>query len=172
LVAAAPSGLDAQRGLSQVEALRLAFPEPASVERRTAFLSDSSRAAAQVLAGADVEIPSGIVTYYVGRAPSGDVIGTAYFDAHRVRTLPEVLMIVVDPRDRVERIEVLRFAEPPDYRPGAAWLDLVEGRALDESLSLRGAVPNMTGATLTAHAVVRAARRVLALHRVIGGAGQ
>lgn len=156
----------AQVRLTQQEALRLAFPEPAVIARRTAFLADTQLAEARQLAGPDVEILQGVVTYYEGRR-NDSLLGRAYFDAHRVRSLREVLMIVVGPDDRIRRIEVLAFREPPDYFPPDAWVAQVEGRALSRDLSLKGAVVPMTGATLTSQAVVHAARRVLALHAVI-----
>jgi hypothetical protein len=106
------------------------------------------------------------VTYYVG-ARDGRPLGAAYFDVHRVRTLPEVLMIVVTPDERIERIEVLKFAEPPEYHATPAWIDQFKGRPLSDDLSLKAAIRNMTGASLTSQAVTRAARRVLALHHVI-----
>jgi Na+-translocating ferredoxin:NAD+ oxidoreductase RnfG subunit len=87
----------------------------------------------------------------------------AYFDSHRVRTLNEVVMIVVDPSDRIRTIEVLRFAEPPEYFPSRRWLHQFRGRPLNSELSLKRSIPTMTGATLTSSAVVRAARRILAL---------
>ena len=77
-------------------------------------------------------------------------------------------MVVVSPEARVERVDVLKFLEPPEYRAPDGWIDQLEGRPLDDELSLRGAVRNLTGATLTARALTRAARRVLALHGVIG----
>lgn len=161
-----PERTGAQTFLTQEEALRLAFPEPATVERRTAFLSDDDRRAARELAGSGIELAQSVVTYYVGWA--GDsLLGVAYFDAHRVRTLPEVLMIVVTPEARIERIEVLKFTEPPEYVPPGGWLERFEGRGLDAELSLKGEIVNITGATLTSRAVTEAARRVLALHRVI-----
>jgi hypothetical protein len=163
LLAAPATG---QVRLSQEQALRLAFPEPAVIERRTAFLGEAPLARARQLAGPGVEITQGVVTYYVARR-DGRHVGTAYFDAHRVRSLREVLMIVVDPADRVERIEVLAFQEPPEYLPPAGWLDQLDGRLLDDDLSLRRGIVGMTGATLSAEAVVRATRRVLALHQVI-----
>jgi len=163
-LAAAPAA--GQVRLTQEQALRLAFPEPAAIERRTAFLGDQERSRVRHLAGMDVDIAQGVVTYYVG-LQNGRPIGVAYFDAHRVRTLRQVLMIVVGPDDRVERIEVLTFQEPPDYLPPEGWLDQFEARALDDGLSLRRGIVGMTGATLTAEAVVRATRRVLALHQVI-----
>lgn len=154
--------------LSQDEALRLAFPG-AEVERRTAFLSAAEVEAVRDRAGPGAEPPPAVVTYYVARK-DGAPVGTAYFDAHRVRTLSEVLMIVVATDGTIRRVEVLRFDEPPDYRPPAGWLALLTGQPLDR-LSLRSGVPPLTGATLTAEAVTRAGRRALALHAVLGAEG-
>jgi len=169
------SPLAAQARLTQHEALRLAFPPPAAIERRTAFLTEEQLARAKALAGPDVEVTSRVVTYYVGLGcdssgpcgRSGTPIGVAYFDRHRVRTLNEVLMFGVSPEGRLVRVDILDFQEPPDYRASAGWLDQLLGRRLDDGLSLKGSVVNLTGATLTSRAITRASRRVLALHEVI-----
>ena len=153
------------QAVPQDEALALAFPG-ADLERRTAFLDAELLARASELAGPDVEVEASVITYYVARR-AGRPVGVAYFDAHRVRTLPEVLMIVVDPEGRIGRIETVGFREPPEYRAPDGWLRQLDGRALDDALTLKGDIANITGATLTAGAVTRAARRVLALHRLI-----
>jgi hypothetical protein len=152
--------------LTQDEALALAFPDASEVERVTAYLDDAQLERARTLAGPGVEVPSGIVTYYVARGPSG-AEGVAYFDAHRVRTLPEVLMVVVTPEATVRQVETVSFGEPPEYRAPEGWLALMEDQGLSEELSLKGTLPNLTGATLTAQAAAAAVRRVLALHTVI-----
>ena len=150
--------------LTQDEALRLAFPEPATIERRTAFLERSQIERVSELAGSK---PAGtLVTYYVGRSANGPV-GVAYFDVHRVRTLPEVLMIVVTPAGRVERIEILRFSEPREYMAPEGWLDRFTERRLEDDLGNKNAVAGMTGATLTSRAVSDAVRRALALHEIL-----
>ena len=164
LLAAAPGPLAAQ--LTQQEALDAAFPPPATVARRTAFLSPADLEAVRAAAGAGAPVEQSVVTYYVAER-DGRPVGVAYFDSHRVRTLNEVLMIVVQPDDRIRSIEVLRFAEPPEYHATEAWLGQFEGRGLEPELSLKSGIANMTGATLTSHAVTRAARRVLALHQRI-----
>ena len=152
--------------LTQDEALRLAFPVPATIERRTAFLAEDALARARGRAGRDVEIRQSVVTYYVGLR-EGQPVGAAYFDAHIVRSLREVAMIVVDTAGTIRRVEVLKFEEPPDYQPQQGWVEQLEGKALDARLSLGGGIVNMSGATLTSRALVRASRRVLALHEVI-----
>ena len=161
-----PTAGRAQVLLTQQEALRLAFPGPAAIERRTAFLSEEELARAENLAGSDVEVEQRVITYYIGKSGE-EPLGVAYFDAHRVRTLPEVLMIVVTPNARIERIEILKFQEPPDYLVPESWLGQFSGRELSEELSVKGSIVNMTGATLTSRAIANAARRILALHRVI-----
>lgn len=154
--------------ISLQEALTGAFPPPAVVERKTAFLDLRDLTAIRSAAGADVPVTQRVVSYYVATR-DGKPIGVAYFDSHRVRTLNEVVMIVVEPgdsaaSDRIRSIEVLRFAEPPEYHARDAWLKQFKGRPLSRSLSLKESISNMTGATLTSNAIVRAARRVLATH--------
>ncbi len=150
------------------EALKLAFPG-GQVERRAAFLTAAQVKRARALAGA--EVPGALVSYYVA-ARGGQPAGTAYFDTHRVRTLPETLMIVVDPQGKVGRIEVISFREPEEYRPRGAWYQQFLGRGLDADLQIKRGIHPVTGATLTARATTDAVRRVLALHQVILGSGE
>ncbi len=163
LTGLASGALDAQV-ISQEEALTLAFPG-ADIERRTAFLDDAQLDSARALTAGTVKIESSLVTYYVATL-GGLEIGVAYFDAGRVRTLQQVLMVVVDTDDRITRVETLSFREPPEYKAPTRWLDLFKGRELKD-IGGRGDIPVMTGATLTTEATTRAARRVLALHAVI-----
>lgn len=157
---------NAQVLLTQEEALALAFPAPATVERRTAYLDEEEVATVAERAKPAKVKDRAVVTYYVG-VRDGEPLGAAYFDAHRVRTLQEVLMVMVDPTGRVSRIEILGFAEPPDYMAPDGWLDLFSGRGLEPGTSTRGDIPILTGATLTSHAVSDAVRLSLALHSVI-----
>ena len=150
------------------EALKLAFPG-CEVARRTAFLKPEQVRRARELAGG--EVPSALVNYYVATR-SGRPAGTTYFDTHRVRTLPETLLIVIDPQDRVGRIEVLSFREPEDYLPRGAWYEQFRGKALDANLQIKRDIRPVTGATLTARATTDAVRRVLALPQILTGAGR
>lgn len=161
LLVIAPARLQAQLSLN--EALRAAFPPPARIERRTAFLSEQDLKMARAQAGPDAPVTQRVVTYYLARLGT-TWAGVAYFDSHRVRTLDEVVLVVVDTSDQIRNIEVLRFAEPPEYKARESWLGQFEGKALNDELSLKESIANMSGATLTSKAIVRAARRVLALH--------
>lgn len=151
---------------SQEEALQEAFPG-ASVERHTVFLDD--RQAEQVRRLGGTKPSSRVVTYYQG-IRDGEILGTAYFDTHRVRTLPEVLMIVVGADSTVRRVAILSFLEPRDYLPSERWFEQFHGRSLGEGLSLKREIRGITGATLSSRAATQAVRRVLALHRILTAA--
>ena len=165
-LAPAPCPLLGQLLLTQDEALALAFPPPATVERATAFLGVPERERVEDVAGGEARAIPGVVPYYVGRR-DGTPLGVAYFDAHRVRTMQEVVMVVVSPAGTVARVDVLRFLEPPEYMAPGPWIDQLTGAPLSDDLAVNRGIVNLTGATLTAGAITRAVRRVLALNEVI-----
>lgn len=151
--------------LTVQEALALAFPD-CKVERKSVFLTKRQKKRVTDLTG-NKRVPGVVFPYVATHEKTGQPAGTAYFDRHRVRTLPEVLMIVVSPDHVVRRIEVLAFAEPEDYLPRASWYAQFRGKTLDRDLQLKRHIKGVTGATLTARATTDAVRRVLALHRVL-----
>lgn len=163
LAAVAAGPLRAKVFLTVDEALHLVFRD-CSVERQTVFLTGEQRARVRQLAGG--EIKSALVNPYHATRDGKDA-GTAYFDAHVVRTLPETLMVVIDPQGKVARVEVLAFAEPEDYLPPGRWYGQFVGQGLSDDLALGHHIRSVTGASLTARATTEAVRRVLALHQVL-----
>jgi hypothetical protein len=153
--------------LSVDEALKLAFPG-CQVAHHTAYLTAGQMKRARELAA--VEVPSALVTSYAATR-DGKPVGTAYFDTHPVRTLPETVMVVVDPQGKVARVEVISFEEPEQYLPRGGWYGQFGGKGLSPDLDLKRGIHPVTGATLTARATTEAVRRVLALHQVIVAAG-
>jgi Na+-translocating ferredoxin:NAD+ oxidoreductase RnfG subunit len=149
--------------LTQDEALARAFPE-AQVERIGHVLTDEQMAAAADLAGKP--IPSALVAAYEARR-GGKLIGTAYFDAHRVHSKQQTLMIVVGLDGQVADLQVLAFTEPAKYLAPEAWLRQFLGHPLDDRLQLKQDLQGITGATLTARATTKAVRRTLAIHAVL-----
>ncbi len=155
--------------LSVDEALALAFPG-CTVERGTAYLTERELGRARDLAG--TELPSAVVHPYRAHRPTakggtGWLCGTAYLDTHRVRTLAETVLVAIDAEGAILRVEVLSFDEPPDYLPRGEWYSQFGGRELADETELGRAIRPVTGATLTARATTDAARRALALHRLL-----
>lgn len=152
--------------LTQKQALNLAFPSGEKVERKTEYLTPEQQKAAEEQG--HVKIESRVWSYYVGRSSAG-VDGYAYFDTHLVRTMPETLMVVLEPGGSVRFVEVLSFLEPDDYLPNDRWLGQFEGKGLKDDLVARRGVRNLGGASLTSTAAADAVRRVLAVDSVVRG---
>jgi len=145
------------------EALKQAFPG-ARIERQTAFLTAEQLDQVADLSGVDGQ--RALVTRYVA-LEGGDLRGYAYVDTHRVRTLPETVVVILDPAGEVRRVEVVAFREPMDYLPPERWYGQFESRSLSQELALKRGIRPITGATLTARATTDAVRRVLSVHQVL-----
>jgi len=147
------------------KALQLAFPG-CKVQRSSVALSDEQRASIKRLSGQ--EFAKAMVFPYIAKR-AGKVIGTAWFDVHRVRCKKQLLMVAVDPQLRVQRVEVLAFSEPQRYAAPRPWLRKFHTRRIGE-LRPQKDIPRITGAPLTVTATMRCVRRTLALHQVVFGA--
>ena len=104
---------------TQEEALERAFPAPQTKVRRTLFLDAGQAGQVEALAGSPLQ--RAVVPYYVGML-EGRITGYAYFDTHRVRTLPETIMIRLTPDGRIAAVEILSLDDPDDNLPRERWL--------------------------------------------------
>lgn len=148
--------------LTQEQALALAFPKTVKVTRQKFFLTPQQIADAKRESGVDFD--DQLIVRYAGSDGR-----FAYFDTHRVRTMPETIMVVITPDAKVDHVEILSFDEPTDYLPKKRWVDQLNGKKLDRDLSLTGAIHPITGASLSGRAMVNATRKILALHHVLAG---
>ncbi len=149
--------------LTMDEALKLAFPQ-AETQRSTAYLSKPEVEAIAKRSGQ--QFTDAVIRPYIAQS-DGNVVGTAYFDNHRVRSRREILMVVVQPDGTVGRIELLAFGEPKEYIPKSKWYRQFDDQALTKELRLKRSIRPMTGATLTARATINCVRRTLAIHSVL-----
>jgi hypothetical protein len=151
--------------LAKDEALARAFPG-AQVTAETVFLSEEQVGMVRQRTGR--EPPSKLFTFYVARR-EGAIIGYGVIDTHVVRTLPEAFLVVLSPAGVVERVLMLAFYEPPEYRPSDRWLEQFHGRSAGDTRDWRVGrdVHGITGATLTAYAVTDALRRITVLFDLV-----
>ena len=145
------------------EALEMAFPD-CEIVRQTIYLTEKQKADAGGRARA--ELNNTIIHPYVA-VKEGRIAGVVYFDRHIVRTLDETIMVAIDSNDRVSRVELLVFNEPPEYIPPDTWYRLFPGRRLDDRLAVNRGIRGVLGATLTTRSTTDAVRRMLAIHHVI-----
>lgn len=180
LVAPAPARASAQDGktkrprgvmLTVEEALELAFPK-ADIQRGSVYLSEPERERLDKLSGE--KFGKGILHPYRAytkpaagsKDQQGKLLGTVWFDTHKVRTVGETVMVVVDPADKVVRVEILAFMEPKKYLPKAKWFGQFLGMELGPEIDLERAIRGISGATMSCEAATKAVRRCLASHRL------
>lgn len=147
------------------DVLKLAFPE-ATFRRKEHFLTDAQGRQVQQLSQRDLP---GLWWVCYEAVKDGKMVGVAFFDTHRVRTLNETAMVALSDQGRVLRVEVIQFHEPQEYMAKEAWRRQLKGHALDDELSLKRGIRPLGGATLTANALTDASRRCLALWQVLYG---
>lgn len=145
------------------EAARSAFGSCVP-KKENIFLDSQKMSEVQNLSG--YEMTSKLVLRYVAKC-GGDLDGAAYVDVHTVRSKTETLFIVIDKSDKIRRIEVLKFNEPPEHMPKEKWYGLFVGQSLSDELNLKKGIALVAGSTLTARATVGASRRMLALHHIL-----
>ncbi len=149
--------------LTREEALSAVFPG-AQIKSERVFLTEEQQS--KVAALSEGKVPSALIVRYTARKEGG-VVGRAYVDTHVVRTKRESLLICLNERGDLRRIEVTAFHEPPEYLAPPAWYAQYQGRKLDKDLTLQRAIRPIAGATLTARATNEAVRRVLAIDRAL-----
>jgi len=164
-----PAIVNAEVFHSRESALRLAFPGVDDVVKREIFLDAQEKT--DVERRARVELQSRLITVYVG-LKGQTVVGYAFIETHKVRSLPETILVVIEPGGHARAVHLLAFHEPPEYAPTDGWLDQFEGRPLNDELSLRGDIDGISGATLTANSITASVRRILAVFEVAVRAGE
>lgn len=167
LGAAAPSPAWATVYYSKEEAFELAFGAGATVETIPVFLSDAQVTTIEKTAG--TKLDSQLFTFYVGKR-GAETLAYAAIESHTVRTHPETLLVVLSPKGELEKIEVLAFHEPPEYQPPARWFAQLLHKPL-ERLRLGDGFDAISGATLSSHAALGSARKVLAIYGVAFSTG-
>lgn len=145
------------------ESLDSAFPRATSVEKRTIFLSDKQVQTIKKISGMTPD--SKIHIFYEFKSKS-EVLGYGIIDSHVLRTKSETVLYLIDRNGNLINSEILAFFEPPDYMPSAKWLDLFDGKNVNDELRVGKKIPNITGATITSHEFSRNTRKILAIYKV------
>lgn len=144
---------------SRESALELAFPAADSVTTKTLMFSEVEASEVAARSGAGLE--SRLIRVYEAWS-GGEVTHRGIIDTHKVRSLPETVMVVADTNHRVHAVHLLAFHEPVQYRATDKWFSQFDDRSLDAELAVRRGIVGMAGATMTSNAIAAAVRRSLA----------
>ena len=112
---------------SKEGALKQVFPLADAFDEVNLFLSDED--VAWVQKTAKVKPVARVFRAYKAYQQN-KLLGFAFIDTHRVRSMNETLMLRISPQGMVQEILLLAFHEPTEYQPSKKWLSQFEGRAL------------------------------------------
>ena len=146
--------------INKEDALKLAFPAAARVERKTIFLTGEEVEKIEALSR--VKLESKIFTYYVGIGDGG-VASYAFLGSHIVRTKPVVYMVVINPDGRLKYVEILAFYEPEEHLPSMRWFEQFKGKVLDNNLWPKRGISAVSSATLSVNGITAEVRKILSI---------
>mgnify|MGYP006138342445 CR=1 FL=1 len=145
------------------EVLKSLFPE-STIQVERVFLTRAQQQEAVSLSG--VKVPSALIARYIAWK-EGEEVGRAYIDTHVVRTKKESLLICLDAKGLLRRIEVTAFREPLEYMVSDRFYAQYHGKAVGSHLKIKGSIRPVVGATLTTQATNQAVKRILAIDQVL-----
>lgn len=150
--------------LKKNEALNQAFPNADQFVKEQVFLNPEQVKNVELLSRS--KLKSKLYIFYKATS-NGNILGYALIDTHLLRTTTETVMFVINKDGTLREIEILAFFEPTDYMPGNKWVNLFNRNPLEDSLRVGKKIPNITGATITSNSFTKAARKVLAIYKVV-----
>lgn len=163
IVAAAPAGAERIYTTAE-EALARHFPPPATATAKVAWLSPAQAVAVEGRGG---ERPPRVVPYYEARN-GATLLGYAFVDEVIGRTEPITYLAAISPEATVVGVDLLTFRETHGYQiERQGWRDQFTGLRLTPDLHLGRAIDSISGATLSARALTRGIRRLLATAEVV-----
>lgn len=108
------------------------------------------------------KIDSKLHRIYVAKNES-KTVGYGVLMNKKVRTKTAIALYLIDNGGKIKTIEIVAFNEPIEYLPSKTWLDVFDGKSLNNPLKLNQDIPTTTGATLSARSIADGARAALAL---------
>ena len=159
-----PASLLAKVYVTKEEALKFAFQEVDTIDKKVVFLSGEEQKRVELLAKAKLD--TRIFTFYIGKKGE-NILGYAVFVSHVVRTKPEVYMVVINPDATIKNVHILAFHEPEEYLPPRRWFEQFVGRVLDDALWPKRGIRAVSGATLSVNGITQEIRKALAVFQLM-----
>lgn len=155
--------LQAKLIISPFDAMKLHFGEDSTIEKKSLLLSSTDAKAVTKLA--KVKLTTKI--YKTFRASKdGKLLGHGILVLHKVRSKDTAVLSIITPDGKLKTIEIVAFNEPMEYIPSKSWIEVLENKMLNDSLTLGKDIPSITAATMSARAATNAARIALSIYAV------
>jgi H+/Na+-translocating ferredoxin:NAD+ oxidoreductase subunit G len=153
--------------LKPADALKLIFKDSKEVIREEHPLTDAQKSEAKKMLGYD--LPKNQYTFYLGRTDSR-VDGYALIDEEVGKVLPITFITRINPEGKVEAVEIMVYRESHGGEVASKrFLNQFRQKGFNDEIRLHGNIVNVTGATLSSHALVVGVNRALVLWQILYG---
>lgn len=144
-----------QQYLTPDEALRIAFPEPARIEKKLVAATNEQRA--RIAETAKLQEVERFYEHYEGRTPEGALLGYAVIGDVIGKHQPITYMIAFAPDHAVRAIEILVYRESYGYEVRReSFRRQFYGKGPEAPIRLNAEIRNITGATISCRSIIRA----------------
>lgn len=159
----ASASLNAKLLLKPADAIKTLYPESTSSQKRSILLTKSEASTVEKLI--KQKLKSKIFTFYIIKKDN-EIISYAGVYTNKVRSKTGTFMTFISTEGKITSIEVIAFNEPPEYTPKKRWLELFDGKSVQDNIKVKESVPNLSGATLSATSAANTAKLMLAVWKV------
>ncbi|KAB2842330.1 FMN-binding protein [bacterium] len=153
--------------LKPAEALKLIFKNSQEVLKEDhPVTAEVRRQAAEAL---KYDLPKDLYAFYIGKT-DGRIDGYAVIDEQVGKVQPITFVTKISPEGRVDAVEVMVYRESHGGEVASRrFLNQFKQKDLNNELRLHGDIVNISGATLSSHALVVGVKRALVLWRIFYG---
>lgn len=153
--------------LKPAEALKLIFKDSQEVLKEDHPVTpEIQKQAAEIL---KYDLPKDHYTFYVGKT-EGRIDGYALIDEQVGKVQPITFVTRISPEGVVQAVEVMVYRESHGGDVASRrFLNQFKQKGLNSELRLHGDIINISGATLSSHALVVGVKRALVLWRIFYG---
>ncbi|MBL7685929.1 MAG: FMN-binding protein [Deltaproteobacteria bacterium] len=151
--------------LKPEEALKLLFKDSKEVTKETPPISADQKSKIEKILGYD--LPKSSYNFYLGKS-DGKIDGYAMIDDEVGKVLPITFVTKISPDGKVEQVEIMVYRESHGGEVATKrFLNQFRTKSFNDELRLHGNIVNVSGATLSSHALVKGVRRALVLWQVL-----
>ncbi|HKX12565.1 MAG TPA: FMN-binding protein [bacterium] len=153
--------------LTPADAIKLIFKDSQEVIKEDHPIGSEQRRQAQAALGYD--LPKSQYTFYIGRT-GGQIDGYAIIDEQVGKVQPITFISRINPDGTVAAVEIMVYRESHGGDVASKrFLKQFRDKSLNSELRLHGDIVNISGATLSSHALVVGVKRALALWQIYYG---
>lgn len=152
--------------LNESQAQKVLFPEADEFIKKSITLTEKQLDEIQDLSGVKQRNKSPLVW---AAKKKGKILGVFFIDEVVGKHEFITYAVAVSPEGTIQGVEIMSYRETHggEVRE-ASWRKNLKGKKLTDPFKLDVDVPNITGATVSCRNVMDGAKRLLALHKVLG----